>query len=251
MRAAGACQTGVYGSRSSNSAHGVVIKVPGRSEVSASSRRASLVTGDAGVVSARRRDCSALFEIGNSRLSPLFDRLHCLLHGGGRIILGASRCNSVDENCRYALPDPPRRLNRGTILDLTQHRKDVGCRDTLDRRCAKIRKHVSLQGMQHIVGVLFDPMPSGSSHAIRGRRLPMRPPLRPTSPPSTTSRLSRPFADDRFAPIVLKKSFRSGKRNFLGLLMHARRREGPRCLSERRPWSFIRTLRSIAAVESP
>jgi hypothetical protein len=177
MRAAGTCQTGVYGSRSSNSAHGVVIKVPGRSEVSASSRRASLVTGDAGVVSARRRDCSALFEIGNSRLSPLFDRLHCLLHGGGRIILGASRCNSVDENCRYALPDPPRRLNRGTILDLTQHRKDVGCGDTLDRRCAKIRKHVSLQGMQHIVGVLFDPMPPGSSHAIRGRRLPMRPPL--------------------------------------------------------------------------
>jgi hypothetical protein len=52
IRAADTCQIGISGSGSSNSVQGVVINVPGRKAVSASGRKASFVTGDAGVASA-------------------------------------------------------------------------------------------------------------------------------------------------------------------------------------------------------
>jgi hypothetical protein len=57
------------------------------------------------------------------------------------------------------LPDAPRGLGCRTVLDLAEHRYDVGCGDILDRGGAEVGKHVPFQCMEHVIGVLFDPMP--------------------------------------------------------------------------------------------
>jgi hypothetical protein len=57
------------------------------------------------------------------------------------------------------LPDAPRGLSCRTVLDLAEHGYDVGCGDILDRGGTEVGKHVPFQCMEHVIGVLFDPMP--------------------------------------------------------------------------------------------
>jgi hypothetical protein len=60
---------------------------------------------------------------------------------------------------RPPLPDAPRGLGCRTVLDLAQHRYDVGCGDILDRGGAEVGKDVPFQRMENVIGMLFDPMP--------------------------------------------------------------------------------------------
>jgi hypothetical protein len=57
------------------------------------------------------------------------------------------------------LPDAPRCLGGGPILNRAEHREDIGRGDALDRDGAEGGKHVTLQRMEYVIRVLFDPVP--------------------------------------------------------------------------------------------
>src|SRR4051812_20106252 len=99
------------------------------------------------------QDFSGLLEIRDGGLSPLFDWPHCLLHGGRRVVLGSARCNSVNEYGGHPLPDAPRGLGCRTVLDLAEHRYDVGSGDILDRGGAEVGKYVPFQRMENVISM--------------------------------------------------------------------------------------------------